>query len=93
MPELTGRVRAVVCDADTGRLNVVPDAPAVGTKLRLNGTSGKRSAVARFLAAAGTGEALRLHREVSHLLQRDVPDEDTDLVIQLTADCAQLRRQ
>ncbi|MEU3774277.1 hypothetical protein AB0F11_13935 [Streptomyces sp. NPDC032472] len=45
------------------------------------------------LAAAGTGEALRLHREVSHLLQRDVPDEDSDLVIQLTADCAQLRRQ
>ncbi|MFJ7780510.1 hypothetical protein [Streptomyces yangpuensis] len=45
------------------------------------------------LAAAATGEALRLHREVSHLLQRDVPDQDSDLVTQLTADCAQLRRQ
>ncbi|MGW1768720.1 hypothetical protein ACWCQL_32350 [Streptomyces sp. NPDC002073] len=45
------------------------------------------------LAAAGTGEALRLHREVSHLLQRDVLGDDSDLVIQLTADCAQLRRQ
>ncbi|MFE5560256.1 hypothetical protein [Streptomyces sp. NPDC056544] len=45
------------------------------------------------LAAAGTGEALRLYREVSHLLQRDVPDEDSDLVFRLTADCVQLRRQ
>ncbi|MFD5513911.1 cell envelope integrity protein TolA [Streptomyces sp. NPDC127051] len=45
------------------------------------------------LAAASTDEALRLHREVSHLLQRDVPDNDSDLVIELTADCAQLRRQ
>lgn len=34
MPELAGRVRAVAFDADTGRLDVVPDAPAVGTKLR-----------------------------------------------------------
>ncbi|MBP0932611.1 hypothetical protein [Streptomyces sp. KCTC 0041BP] len=45
------------------------------------------------LAAAGTGESLRLHREVSHLLQREVPAEDSNLVTQLTADCAQLRRQ
>ncbi|MFB6807637.1 DciA family protein [Streptomyces sp. NPDC056387] len=33
-PELTGRVQAVAFDADTGRLDVVPDAPAVATKLR-----------------------------------------------------------
>ncbi|MFE2554342.1 DUF721 domain-containing protein, partial [Streptomyces sp. NPDC059355] len=33
-PELIGRVQAVAFDADTGRLDVVPDAPAVGTKLR-----------------------------------------------------------
>ncbi|MFJ2575000.1 DciA family protein [Streptomyces halstedii] len=33
-PELAGHVRAAGFDADTGRLNVVPDAPAVGTKLR-----------------------------------------------------------
>ncbi|MBH1937832.1 DUF721 domain-containing protein [Streptomyces sp. AV19] len=34
VPELAGRVQAVKFDADTGRLDVVPDAPAVGTKLR-----------------------------------------------------------
>ncbi len=34
VPELTGRVQAVKFDADTGRLGVVPDALAVGTKLR-----------------------------------------------------------
>ncbi|MFB7171640.1 DUF721 domain-containing protein [Streptomyces sp. NPDC056254] len=33
-PELAGRVQAVKFDVDTGRLDVVPDAPAVGTKLR-----------------------------------------------------------
>ncbi|WEH43989.1 DciA family protein [Streptomyces sp. AM 2-1-1] len=33
-PELVGRVRAVGYDADTGRLDVVPDIPAVATKLR-----------------------------------------------------------
>ncbi|MEU9983730.1 DUF721 domain-containing protein [Streptomyces sp. NPDC050856] len=33
-PELTGHVQAVAFDADTGRLDVVPDAPAYGTKLR-----------------------------------------------------------
>ncbi|MFD9517891.1 hypothetical protein [Streptomyces sp. NPDC059979] len=45
------------------------------------------------LAAAGTSEALRLHRDIAHLLQRTVPDSDSDLVAQLTADCARLRRQ
>ncbi|MEV6583757.1 hypothetical protein AB0M92_37110 [Streptomyces sp. NPDC051582] len=45
------------------------------------------------LAAVGTGEALRLHRDTSQRLQRAVPDSDSDLLIQLTADCAQLRRQ
>ncbi|UUY52382.1 DciA family protein (plasmid) [Streptomyces yangpuensis] len=34
VPELAGRVQAVAFDVDTGRLDVVPDAPAVGTKLR-----------------------------------------------------------
>ncbi len=34
VPELAGRVQAVAFDADTGRLDVVPAAPAVGTKLR-----------------------------------------------------------
>ncbi|MFH9677771.1 hypothetical protein ACH4L5_36700 [Streptomyces sp. NPDC017405] len=33
-PELAGHVQAVVFDADTGRLDVAPDAPAYGTKLR-----------------------------------------------------------
>ncbi|MFE6625205.1 DUF721 domain-containing protein [Streptomyces sp. NPDC008086] len=33
-PELAGHARAVAFDADTGRLDVVPDAPAYGTKLR-----------------------------------------------------------
>ncbi|MER7048906.1 hypothetical protein [Streptomyces jumonjinensis] len=34
VPELTGRARGVAFDADTGRLDVVPEAPACGTKLR-----------------------------------------------------------
>ncbi|WP_331720185.1 DciA family protein (plasmid) [Streptomyces sp. NBC_01102] len=34
VPELAGRVQGVAFDAETGRLDVVPDAPAVGTKLR-----------------------------------------------------------
>ncbi|MFE1781290.1 DUF721 domain-containing protein [Streptomyces sp. NPDC059506] len=33
-PELAGHVQAVAFDADTGRLDVLPDAPAYGTKLR-----------------------------------------------------------
>ncbi|MGA5873951.1 DUF721 domain-containing protein [Streptomyces cinereoruber] len=33
-PELTGHVQAVKFDADTGRLDVAPDAPAYGTKVR-----------------------------------------------------------
>ncbi|MFE9476203.1 DUF721 domain-containing protein [Streptomyces griseofuscus] len=33
-PELAGHVQAVGFDADTGRLDVVPDAPAYGTQLR-----------------------------------------------------------
>ncbi|WP_128977383.1 DciA family protein [Streptomyces roseicoloratus] len=33
-PELAGHVRAVGFDADTGRLDVAPDAPAYGTQLR-----------------------------------------------------------
>ncbi|MFD6465676.1 DciA family protein [Streptomyces goshikiensis] len=34
VPELTGRVKTVRFDAENGRLDVVPDAPAVGTQLR-----------------------------------------------------------
>ncbi|MFJ4585118.1 DUF721 domain-containing protein [Streptomyces echinatus] len=33
-PELAGHVQAIGFDADTGRLDVAPDAPAYGTKLR-----------------------------------------------------------
>ncbi|MFI1839777.1 hypothetical protein [Streptomyces olivaceoviridis] len=33
-PELAGHVQAVAFDADTGRLDVAPDAPAYGTQLR-----------------------------------------------------------
>ncbi|MGV9760316.1 DciA family protein [Streptomyces bangladeshensis] len=33
-PELAGHVRAVQFDADIGRLDVTPDAPAYGTQLR-----------------------------------------------------------
>ncbi|MFJ9195497.1 hypothetical protein [Streptomyces globisporus] len=33
-PELAGRVQAVALDAETGRLDVVPDLPAAGTQLR-----------------------------------------------------------
>ncbi|MER6774937.1 DciA family protein [Streptomyces bacillaris] len=34
VPELAGRVQAVAFDAQTGRLEVAPDAPVVGTQLR-----------------------------------------------------------
>ncbi|MEV7869687.1 hypothetical protein AB0P17_27175 [Streptomyces sp. NPDC088124] len=33
VPELAGRARAVAFDADTGRLDVVPDVPACAAKL------------------------------------------------------------
>ncbi|MEW2308932.1 DciA family protein [Streptomyces sp. NPDC006864] len=33
-PELAGRARGLAFDAETGRLDVVPDAPVVGTQLR-----------------------------------------------------------
>ncbi|MEU0001840.1 DUF721 domain-containing protein [Streptomyces microflavus] len=34
VPELAGRVQAVAFDAETGRLDLVPDLPAAGTQLR-----------------------------------------------------------
>ncbi|MFJ1998491.1 hypothetical protein [Streptomyces asiaticus] len=40
--ELTGHARAVKFDADTGRLDVVPDALAYGTKLRRERTEADR---------------------------------------------------
>ncbi|MFJ3402165.1 DUF721 domain-containing protein [Streptomyces microflavus] len=36
LPELAGRVTAVAFDAETGRLDVVPDLPVAGTQLRWN---------------------------------------------------------
>ncbi|MDO0909319.1 hypothetical protein QQM39_00035 [Streptomyces sp. DT2A-34] len=36
-PELAGHVQAVGFDGDTGHLDVVPEAPAYGTKLRWSG--------------------------------------------------------
>ncbi|MFG2977706.1 DUF721 domain-containing protein [Streptomyces sp. NPDC048331] len=57
VPELAGRVKAVAFDAETGRLDVVPDAPAVGTKLRWS--------AARLIAAAServpSGNVRALH--------------------------------
>ncbi|MGW7620757.1 DUF721 domain-containing protein [Streptomyces antimycoticus] len=46
-PELTGHAQAVKFDTDTGRLDVVPDAPAYGTKLRWSAP--------KLIAAANTG--------------------------------------
>ncbi|GAA1709389.1 hypothetical protein [Streptomyces yatensis] len=45
-PELTGPACAVAFDVDTGRLDVVPDAPSCGTKLR--------SSAPKLIAAANT---------------------------------------
>ncbi|WEH38945.1 DUF721 domain-containing protein [Streptomyces sp. AM 2-1-1] len=41
-PELVGRVRAGGYDADTGRLDIVPDTPAAATKLRWSAPKGWR---------------------------------------------------
>ncbi|WP_369384101.1 hypothetical protein [Streptomyces sp. cg36] len=45
------------------------------------------------LAAAGTGEALRLHRDLAERLDRPLPEDDTELLAQVTAECARLRSQ
>ncbi|GAA3482965.1 hypothetical protein [Streptomyces yanii] len=45
------------------------------------------------LAATGSDDALRLHRDLLHRLQRPAPADDTDLLAQITAECVQLRRQ
>ncbi|MFF2965020.1 hypothetical protein ACFVT1_40565 [Streptomyces sp. NPDC057963] len=45
------------------------------------------------LAATGSDDALRLHRDLLHRLQRPAPADDTGLLAQITAECAQLRRQ
>ncbi|MFF8646448.1 hypothetical protein [Streptomyces sp. NPDC015345] len=37
-PEFAGHVQAVRFDADTGRLDITPDSPAHGTKLRCSET-------------------------------------------------------
>ncbi|MFF3505377.1 hypothetical protein [Streptomyces sp. NPDC003247] len=44
------------------------------------------------LAAAGTQEALHLYRDLAERLERHVPDDDTELLAQVTAECALLRR-
>ncbi|MGW7752655.1 DciA family protein [Streptomyces violaceusniger] len=49
VPEPAGHARVVAFDADTGRLDVVPDAPGYGTKLRWSAP--------KLIAAANT-EAL-----------------------------------
>ncbi|MGQ7754838.1 hypothetical protein ACUN29_41555 (plasmid) [Streptomyces sp. WC2508] len=45
------------------------------------------------LAATGSDDALCLHRDLLHRLQRLAPADDTDLLAQVTAECVQLRRQ
>jgi hypothetical protein len=45
------------------------------------------------LAATGTHEALQLHRDLAERLQRQVPNDDAELLAQVTAECALLRRQ
>ncbi|SFT31425.1 hypothetical protein SAMN04487982_11961 [Streptomyces sp. ok210] len=45
------------------------------------------------LAATGSDDALRLHRDLLHRLQRSAPADDADLLAQITAECVQLRRQ
>lgn len=58
VPELAGRVQGVAFDADTGRLDVVPDAPAVGIRLR---ASGRRRPRAPDAARATPGPSRHLH--------------------------------
>ncbi|MFF3275954.1 DUF721 domain-containing protein [Streptomyces chrestomyceticus] len=53
VPELAGRVQAVAFDADTGRLDVVPAAPAVGTKLRWSAPKLRRRQAGAERRAAG----------------------------------------
>lgn len=50
--ELAGHVQAAAFDADTGRLDVAPDAPAYGTKLRWS--AAKLAAAANERCAART---------------------------------------
>ncbi|MFF9573293.1 hypothetical protein [Streptomyces sp. NPDC014685] len=45
------------------------------------------------LAVTGSDDALHLHRDLLHRLQRPAPADDTDLPAQITAECVQLRRQ
>ncbi|MET8820469.1 hypothetical protein [Streptomyces rochei] len=50
VPELAGHVQAVAFDVDTGRLDVVPDAPAYGTRLRWSARSWSRPPTRRCAA-------------------------------------------
>ncbi|MFD9605831.1 hypothetical protein OG609_43115 [Streptomyces sp. NBC_01224] len=58
-PEPAGRVQAVGFDGDTGRLDVVPDAPAYGTKLRW---------IAPKLVAAANAKASGANVRALHVL-------------------------
>nr|WP_260616970.1 DciA family protein [Streptomyces sp. WAC05458] len=58
-PELAGHVQAVGFDADTGRLDVAPDAPAYGTKLRW---------IAPKLIAAANGKVQGANVRALHVL-------------------------
>ncbi|WP_432101231.1 hypothetical protein [Streptomyces sp. WAC 04229] len=44
-----------------------------------------------ILAATGTPEALNLYRDLATLLRRPVPDDDTELLAHVAADCVRLR--
>lgn len=59
VPELVRRVEAVAFDAVTGRLDVVPDAPACGTKLRWSAPKLISAANERVLAPMEAGSARR----------------------------------
>ncbi|MEI7029291.1 DUF721 domain-containing protein, partial [Streptomyces pratensis] len=53
-----GRVQAVAFDADTGRLDIVPDAPACGTQLRWSAP--KLIAAANAMASGANVSALHV---------------------------------
>ncbi|MEU5403613.1 DUF721 domain-containing protein [Streptomyces sp. NPDC005963] len=60
VPELAGRVKAAAFDADTGRLDVVPDAPAVATKLRWSWSAPKLIAAANAAVSGANVRALHV---------------------------------
>lgn len=80
-PELAGHVQAVAFDADTGRLDVAPEAPAYGTKLRwsapkLIAAANEKvpDANVRALDQAAADPAPRLAAAVAPVERRTPPD-------------------